>query len=344
MADQPKPNKRLLKDAQAQHLASLFREEAAVKKPATQQADDHRAARAQSLNQAAHAKKATLVEAERQKLAELKQRNQASRSSAQTATSPPPPRPTPPRSSTTPAAGRPRQDGPALPELSQPGDQDDLVAETLRNAGARARQGRPPQSGQAPSSAPTTPPPARTARTAPPFPPASARPLRSAPPTQADKPLPPRRSTPPSPEELQALLRRMARPAPGGPSTRPESAESAPVVEAPPVNVEQTAERDRDRQAEIVEKLRTKEQQAKEQTPPIPQADQERAAEEPIPKAVVTIGKQNNAIDSAKLHHDIEVLREAVKIHDAQGQVSGVNNVQRQLPQHPLSQQARGQV
>lgn len=214
--------------------------------------------------------------------------------------------------------------------------QDRATLDRLRQQPSRPA---PPRSAQQPVSPATAPP----------------RPPQPRPPGTA-------RKAPPSPEELDRLLREMAqraaqraksrpagapprpmprmpRPAmPGMPPTPEFGGDAAPAAEAPPeAPPEEPVEKNRERQAEIIEKLQAKESQAKQHIKPIPQADQQRAKEEPV-EASVPIRTEANAVSSAPLHQAIAQLQQAMRVHDPKGQVYGVNVVQQQIPGHPMSQ------
>lgn len=128
-------------------------------------------------------------------------------------------------------------------------------------------------------------------------------------------------------------------PRPGG-LPGAERGESAPTVEAPPEPPpEVTAEEEKspEKQAEILRELKAREATAQRDIAPIPQADQERAEERPV-EATVPIRTEGNAVSAAPLHAAIAELQTAMRAHDAPGQVAGVNQVQRTMPNHPLYQ------
>ncbi len=127
----------------------------------------------------------------------------------------------------------------------------------------------------------------------------------------------------------------MPPPRPG--AAGPERPEAAPVVETPPPppEVEAAEEKTPEKHAEILKGLQAKEAAAQRDVRPIPQADQERAEEKPV-EATVPIKTEGNAISAAPLHEAIADLQQAMRAHDPTGQVSGVNDVQRNMPNHPL--------
>ncbi len=117
-----------------------------------------------------------------------------------------------------------------------------------------------------------------------------------------------------------------------------ERGESMPTAEAPPEPPpEITAEEEKspEKQAEILRELKAREATARRDIAPIPQADQERAEERAV-EATVPIRTEGNAVSAAPLHAAIADLQNAMRAHDAPGQVTGVNVVQRNMPNHPL--------
>jgi hypothetical protein len=214
--------------------------------------------------------------------------------------------------------------------------QQQLSADEARKLAELQQRSRP---------APATPSPT-------PAPSAAPRPPA---PTQTSRPPGSRRA--PSPDELDRLLREMAkrsaarrgagvppsprRPAPAG-MPRPgefggERGEAGPVAEAPPPPPEVQAEEEKstEKQAEILQELKAREQAAQADIKPIPQADQERAEEKSV-EATVPIRTEGNAVSSAPLHAAIADLQVAMRAHDVTGQVTGANHVQKTMPHHPL--------
>ncbi len=326
-----------LKQAQQRHLASLFGSDGA-KRPTAQQADDHAAARARRLAKAAQAKQASLSDDELRQLDQLKQRNTGAPKNQPSADSPDAqPAPAQPAPKQTQAAPS-RQD--TLAELSALSDRNDLASAALRNMRDHARRTK-----QAPAQA--QPVAGTTKETSPSHANQSdPAPKREVPPTtQGGRPASataPRRPAP-SPEELDALLKRMASRAQRGGERAggPEAVEAAPqTAEAPPPPPEVDVEKDREKQAELVEKLRAKETRLRETIKPIEQAaDTQILAEEKPVEATVPIRVDSNAVSSGPLHDAIVKLQAAQRAHDARGQVDGANDVQRNIPGHPLYQE-----
>ena len=325
MSEQPNTHKAKLKAAQAKHQADLFGAEAAPdSKPTAQQAQAQQGARARDLGQAAQARKAKLSADEQAKLDELRRRSEAGRQAARQA----PPAKAPsaqPAQAQSPRPARPAKPAQPGSDLHQLSQRSDLAASALQNM-RQHMKAAPKQ----------TPPPAQRKQ--------APRPDQPAPPRAR-----PAKGIPPSPEELDKLLREMAqraasrppRPRPvGGMPGMPERPEAAPVVETPPPPPEvfEQEKANEEKSAEILQELQAKEQAVQQQVTPIPQADQERAIEEAV-EAEVSLRTRGNAISSDELYQSIRHLRDAMRVHDAGGQVHGVNEVQRRIPGHPLSEE-----
>jgi hypothetical protein len=328
-----------LKQAQQRHLASLFSNDEA-QRPAAQQADDHAAARARRLAKAADTKKASLTTEERQRLEELKQRSTAA-AKAQPATENRA-TPQPPPQSQPPAGKQAQSEEDTLAELSALSDRNDLASAALRNMREHAHRAKQ----QPAQPRPATPSSAASQQAVSSAPPRSTDPQETrapnVPPRQTGSSKPPRRPAP-SPEELDALLKRMASRAQRGGERAggPEAVESGPpTAEAPPPPPDVDVEKDRERQVELVEQLRAKESRLRETIKPIEQiTDTQELAEEKPVEATVPIRVDSNAVSSGPLHDAIVKLQAAQRAHDARGQVDGANDVQRNIPGHPLYQE-----
>lgn len=329
-----------LKQAQQRHLASLFSGDEA-QRPAAQQADDHAAARARRLAKAADTKKASLTTEEQQHLEELKQRSTAA-AMVQPATEDKAV-PQPPAQSQPPGSNQTQSKEDTLAELSALSDRNDLASAALRNMREHAHRAKQQPAQPRPATAPSS---ATSQQAVPSAPPRSTDPQETrtpnVPPRQTDSSKPPRRPAP-SPEELDALLKRMASRAQRGSERAggPEAVESgSPTAEAPPPPPDVDVEKDRERQAELVEQLRAKESRLRETIKPIEQiADTQELAEEKPVEATVPIRVDSNAVSSGPLHDAIVKLQAAQRAHDARGQVDGANDVQRNIPGHPLYQE-----
>lgn len=315
----PHTRKDSIRNAQAKHLSTLFGDDAPA--PTAQQAAEQQRARAESLTQAAAQKEASLSPEETARLKEL-QRRQATANVTDTdehkaQTTP----------SATPAPTRLRtSQGPPQSDLQRLSERNDLASAALQNMRAHVRQTRPPRPASATGAAPppSTRPPSTASR--PPSPSSGTRPQRPA----------------PRPEDLEKMLKELAgRPRAGG---RPERGESAAAFESPPEAPPETPPEDQPeynekKQAEIVERLRASESQAKQHTPHIPQVDQERAVEKAVEAAIPASPIKNNAVDSGEYYQALTALQQAMKVHDPVGQVEGINRVQQSDPNHPLSTQ-----
>lgn len=313
MSDQP--TKSQIKAAQAKHLADLFGDEAGPA-PTAQQATAQSQDRGRKLSDAAKAKERSLADDEAAKLAELKAKQAAARK--------PQPRPAP-----QPAG------------LSELADRNDLADAALRNMRQHLDQTDEPTP-RPPAPAPVPEPTQPTAVPQPSSPPPA--PAAPTPPTDQAPPAP--RRTAPSPEELDRLLRAMARRSPtprprpsmGGTPGAPEGpVDAAPQVESPPDIPEEAPEKNREKQAEIIDQLKAREASVQGQATPIPQHDQERAVEAPV-KAEVSIRTEGNAVRADELHAALEELKIAMSAHDPVGQVGGVNEVHKKMPGHPLNE------
>jgi hypothetical protein len=343
MAQEPqsnKPNKHALRDAQARHQSALFGGQD-VSKPSAQRAESESRQRSQALGQAAAQKQQQLTPEEQQKLAELQAKSQAG--AREQAARPAPPseaesRPPQPR----PQQAPPRQAPDArTAQLHQAAQRSDLTAAAISNMQQNLKQTPPPAS-------PPRPQPAPAPRPASPAPAPQRQSARS----QQAPARPAGKRPAPNPEELDKLLREMAQrsaarrqaaggqaPPPPRPAGRgPERVDAAPVAEAPPEPPPEVAaeeEKSPEKQAEILRELKSREATAQRDIKPIPQADQERAEERPV-EATVPIHTEGNAVSAAPLHAAIADLQSAMRAHDAPGQVTGVNQVQRSMPSHPL--------
>jgi hypothetical protein len=120
----------------------------------------------------------------------------------------------------------------------------------------------------------------------------------------------------------------MGRGAEGAPDT-------APQVESPPDLPEEAPEKNQEKQAEIIEKLRAQEAKTVQQTPNLPEPDQQRATAEPV-EVKVPIVTEDNAVSAAPLHQALEDLAREMGAKNPPGQVEGINQVHRQMPGHPL--------
>lgn len=367
-----KPSKHSLRDAQARHQSALFGGQAP--KPSAQRAETESRQRSQALDQAAAQKRQQLTPKEAQKLAELQAKSQSAREAAQSSQPPSAQAPTAPPQ-TNPAAA-PQAVAGGIHHASR---RNDLAAEALANMQRNLKRTPPPQkpsTSHAPTQPPVpTPPPAEPTPPTPPPPPSPSTQPPAQPQPRADVGTPPPRprgSRPaPNPEELDRLLREMAQrsaarrsasqpsrgaagvpPRPAGAPARPyggapgaERGESMPTAEAPPEpppEVQAEEEKSVEKQAEILRELKAKEAAAQQDIRPIPQADQERAEERPV-EATVPIQTEGNAVNAAPLHAAIADLQTAMRAHDAPGQVEGVNEVQRTMPNHPLYQPGQDQ-
>lgn len=327
-----KPTKAQLKQAQARHQSALFGADA--QKPTSQHAETQAQQRGASLSQAARQKQQQLSPDEARKLQELQAKNRAGQAKA---------RPKP----------APKPVDPSVQQLKEVARRSDLAAQAIDNMKQNIKKHE--------TLAPTSPPrPAQPAAQPAPAPAPRPQPQTqpAPPPTDAAQPQRPAagKRPAPSPEELDRLLREMARrsaarraaggaPAPrsgyGGPGG--ERPEAAPAPEAPPPAPEITAEEEKspEKHAEILKGLQAREAAAQRDVRPIPQADQERAQEKPV-EATVPIKTEGNAISAAPLHEAISDLQEAMRAHDPGGTVSGVNTVQENMPQHPLYKNGNG--
>lgn len=344
--NQPKQN---VRDAQRKHMAALFGDDAKVQAPGAQQADDQAAYRARKLQQAAEAKERQLDDDEQARLAALRARNTQAKQDSASVPEPPVPAADADVAASAPApAPKPHR----LKELSH---RNDLASAALRNMQRHVRDERQTNT-QSPTDADAPQPPRRapaatdtSANT-----PSAPAPTPPPPPARSAPPRPKRAA--PSPEELDRLLRAMAqraakaqgdRPrgtAPPRPPMRPgqlggERMEADPYVEAPPPPPdvpEDNPEQKEKRQAEILQELRAIEskQQSKAQLPQ-PQHDQDRAVEAAV-EAEIPIETEGNAVRSAPLHQAIAQLQQAMKAHDPDDQVIGVNQVHQNMPNHPL--------
>lgn len=314
------PNKHALRDAQARHQSALFGDQ--VQKPSSQDAEAESRERGQSLSQAAAQKRQQLSPEEAAKLAELQTKSAAAK-----------PTPRPPAAAQPPPAP-PSQSAKELHEVAR---RSDLAAEAVANMQRNLK--RTPRT-PAPSMPSAQPQPQPQSQPQPAAPLPTPRP--TVPAAQPGQPRPAGKRPAPSPEELDTLLREMAqrsasrRSAGGRPGA--ERGESGPTVEAPPEPPpEVTAEEEKspEKQAEILRELKAREATAQRDVAPIPQADQERAEERAV-EATVPIRTEGNAVSAAPLHAAIADLQNAMRAHDAPGQVAGVNVVQRTMPNHPL--------
>ena len=336
-------NKAKIREAQARHQSQLFG--GAAQKPSSQVAGVQAKQRGDHLTQAARTKEQRLSQEEEARLAALRKRNEQARRQQPQPQAPPQAHP---QQSRRPAP--PRKAG-ATAELRQVAERSDVAAAALENMQRHVRQ----QAARSATPAKPTPPPVPTPAPTPPPPtqsPPSGQP--AAEPSRA--PTHPARPSrrPPSPEELDKLLRQMAqrsrqRPpagaAPGGLPRRPavpgglpeRSAESAAPFEAepPPPELIEKERESAEQSAEILKELKAREVQVRQDIAPIPQADQTRAREEAV-QANVPIRTQANAIQSGPLHDAIVELQQAMRVGDPTGTVTGANQVQRQMPHHPL--------
>ncbi|MEX2043384.1 MAG: hypothetical protein WD926_00640 [Patescibacteria group bacterium] len=334
-----------IRQAQQRHQSHLFGD--AVQKPSSQAADSHVKRRGADLSQAAQAKQRRLSGDETRKLEELRRRN--ARARAQQAPPAPPPQDVPePRQAPDPEQPKARPQRQPQPQprpsaqphpahsLKQVAERNDLAAAALANMEKHVRQrgdrGQQPQpQPQQQSQQPQAPPPAGQR--------------------------PPGTRRPPSPEELDRLLRQMAdrarqrrgsgapppssSPRPRAPMSgmpgRPEAAaEAAPMeAEPPPPDLVEKEKHTAEQSAEILKELQAREATVREDIAPIPQSDQQRAKEEAV-EARVPIRTEANSIDSGPLHEAIAQLQVAMRAQDPRGQVGGVNQVQKQMPHHPL--------
>lgn len=343
MAEQ-KPTKAQLKEAQARHQSALFG--GATQKPTSQQAEHQAKERGGSLTKAAQQKQRDLSGDETRKLEELRARSQAGKTQS--------------KSHPQPKATQKSVD-PSVQQLHEVTRRSDLAAEAVSNMQQNLKKQEPDVSRQSSESATQprpqqsvpTPRPAQPTESPAPQPAAAPRPAQP----QADQPVPlPQRPAAggrrpaPSPEELDTLLREMARrsaarraaggapPAGARPSLGgPERPEAAPASEAPPPppEVEAAEKQNPEKHAEILKGLQAKEAAAQRDIKPIPQSDQERAEEKAV-EASVSIRTEGNSISAAPLHEAISELQKAMRVHDAVSEVEGVNHVQRTMPQHPL--------
>lgn len=341
-----------LKEAQQRHSQALFAGDPPATAPA-QQAADQAKQRATDLEQAAHNKRRSLSDEEQQKLSELTARQArpgASNSARSTPAAPEQsadPIATPATASANPAPA-PARSAPAHSELHQLSQRNDLASAALRNMRIHARERRA-QSAPLPTSQPTD----QAARQSTDQPAPAGKPTDQPVDTAPSTPPPTRRSAP-SPEELDRLLRAMASRAsrPGGAPpagarpSRPERGEAAPgseraedlenAPEAPPEAPEEAPERRAEKQAEILKELQSRESAAQLAAKPVPQADDQTVAKEAAVEARVPIETVGNAVRSDPLHAEIVRLQQEMKAHNAGGQVAGVNQVQENMPNHPL--------
>jgi hypothetical protein len=335
----PKQSKSQIKAAQAKHLADLFGEEA-VPAASTQQAHDQRSSRAQKLSQAAQDKQRQLPADEAAKLAELQQRQAQAK-----AATPAPSAPAPQAEDTSPApveeAGMPDT---GLVGLSSRNDLADAALRNMQQHARRQRQAPQPTAQPEPTSAAAPSP-----QPAPPTQPQPAPAAPSASETTGSPAQPARRRPAPSPEELDRLLRAMAqRSRQPGSQPRPASAmsgrgaegapDAAPQVETPPDVPEEAPEKNQEKQAEIIERLKAREAQTVQQTPNLPEPDQQRVDSKPV-EVRVPIVTEDNAVSAAPLHQALEDLAREMGAKNPPGQVEGINKVQREMPGHPLREQ-----
>lgn len=292
----PQPHKHTIKNAQAKHLSALFGE-VDVAAPSRQQADDHSRLRATQLQEAADRKKASLDEAEQDRLQELQAQAKL---------------PAPPAVPTTPAA-------PAAPRsnLESLSARNDLAAAALSNMQNHMRRQ------------------------------AQSKSAASAPVTASPAPETPTKRTPPSPEELEKMLRQLSqrpssRPRAGGPGAeRGEAgfeAEPTPPEAPPETPPEDMPEQNAEKQAEILRQLQAQESQVQAQATPLAVPDQARASEKPVEAKLPQEVIKGNSLDAAKLHQFLVELQAKQTEHNAEGQVDTINAIQRELPHHPLSQ------
>lgn len=138
---------------------------------------------------------------------------------------------------------------------------------------------------------------------------------------------------------LKELSRRPS-PRPSAPE-RPEAGGFDAAPEAPPETPpEDQPETNAEKQAEIMEQLRARESVARQQIKPLPAPEQERAAEKPVEASVPAHPVQGNALASGPYYEALAEIREAVRLHDPAGQVTGINKAQSHMADHPLSENA----